>query len=83
MGFAPFRPLRHLFFVATSVLVAGFSATADADDKVTRALNQMMPQVSAENKAWTGMPPSTFPQAVQSLHPRCSPTLLTTLPAYT
>ena len=54
MGFAPFRPFRQLL-VATSVLIAGLSATAEADEKVTRALNQMMPQVSAENKAWTGL----------------------------
>ena len=54
MGFAPFRPLRHLL-VATSVLFAGFSVPAEADEKVTRALNQMMPQVNAQNKGWTGL----------------------------
>ncbi|MBC03592.1 MAG: hypothetical protein CMJ34_09875 [Phycisphaerae bacterium] len=54
MGFAPFRPLSHLF-VATSVMIAGVSATARADEDVARALNQMMPQVSGENKAWTGL----------------------------
>lgn len=55
MGFAPFRPLRRHLSTVSIVLFAGLAPSAMADEALTRALNQMIPQVSAENTAWAGL----------------------------
>ncbi|MCP4836888.1 MAG: hypothetical protein GY895_19220 [Phycisphaera sp.] len=55
MASSSFRPIHNCLLLAACVLTGGLSSVAVAEDKVARALNQMMPQVSDENTAWTGL----------------------------